>query len=195
MAEDDWKRRLPNALSYARMVLTGLMFVAVYFQDKALYVVFVLLAVVTDLLDGPIARRYRVETAEGANLDSISDFAFYLTLVGCTYIWVPDIVMVILPAVVVLAILYTAMLIVSRAVRGLMGYHNRFTRAAATAGVVLGLWLVVFGFTWVGIAAMGVLLVLDLGQRAWNLMKHVRERRAVARSAPSGAATPSARER
>ncbi|HVL49664.1 MAG TPA: CDP-alcohol phosphatidyltransferase family protein [Candidatus Thermoplasmatota archaeon] len=172
-----WKRQLPNALSYARFALTAATFAVVLAGDKALYVVLVLLAVVTDLLDGPLARRWGVEDARGANLDSLSDYAFYLSLLVWTFLWAPEYILARWPLAAVFAVAYTSINLASMIARGLIGYHNRYTRLAATYGVVLALWIAVVGPDDIALAGLVAILVLDLAQRTWRLLAHVRARR------------------
>ena len=74
------RKHIPNFLSVLRMVLSlALLMVGsktVFFW--ALY----LFAGVTDMLDGFLARRWKVESKVGARLDGIADFVFVM-VVGC----------------------------------------------------------------------------------------------------------------
>jgi phosphatidylglycerophosphate synthase len=64
----------PNILSILRIILSPILF----FINNNL-VLFSLLIIIglTDVLDGYIARKYKIQTAIGAWLDSISDFIYY----------------------------------------------------------------------------------------------------------------------
>ncbi|HKU65587.1 MAG TPA: CDP-alcohol phosphatidyltransferase family protein, partial [Rhizomicrobium sp.] len=71
-------RNIPNALSAYRLgmvpVLAGL---ALTGREK-FFVLLIVISLVSDILDGLIARAFRLQTAFGAKLDSIADDATYI---------------------------------------------------------------------------------------------------------------------
>ncbi len=69
-------RNLPNALSMMRIVLAG----AFPFLAPQWRLIVVIIAAVSDVADGFIARRYNVGSALGALLDAIADKAFVLSV-------------------------------------------------------------------------------------------------------------------
>lgn len=71
------KRHIPNLLSFLRVVLCVLLFFTQ--AATALFWLFYLSAGITDVLDGFLARRWKVECLFGARLDSVADFLFVLT--------------------------------------------------------------------------------------------------------------------
>jgi phosphatidylglycerophosphate synthase len=76
-------RTLVNCLSLSRIGF-ALLFV-VFFQRKVellyLSIAFTLLALVTDVLDGHLARRFRVASIRGRLWDSLGDKAFYVAII------------------------------------------------------------------------------------------------------------------
>ena len=73
---------LPNAVSMSRLVLAAA-FVAL--RDPAARIALLVIASVTDFLDGWLARRTRATTRSGALIDPIADRLFVLTAL-CTYL-------------------------------------------------------------------------------------------------------------
>ena len=73
-------KRIPNILSVSRIVL-GLPLLLVEVMTMPFWVLYVI-AGMTDMLDGFLARRWGVESKFGARLDSLADFVFVLA-VGC----------------------------------------------------------------------------------------------------------------
>ena len=71
-------KQIPNLLSMSRIVLCLplLMVDAITMPFWILY----LIAGLTDMLDGFLARRWRVESKFGARLDSLADFVFVLVV-------------------------------------------------------------------------------------------------------------------
>ena len=73
---------LPNAVSMSRLVLAAA-FVAL--RDPSARVALLVVASVTDVLDGWLARRNQATTRSGALIDPIADRLFVLTAL-CTYL-------------------------------------------------------------------------------------------------------------
>jgi len=72
-------------LSIIRIVL--FLFIIIVAKNNRLLFVIVLLCGLTDVLDGYIARKYKVESKVGAKLDSLGDYTFFLMLVLYFFIW------------------------------------------------------------------------------------------------------------
>ena len=71
-------KRIPNILSVSRIVL-GLPLLLVEVMTMPFWVLYVI-AGMTDMLDGFLARRWGVEGKFGARLDSLADFVFVLAV-------------------------------------------------------------------------------------------------------------------
>ena len=72
-----WVHPIPNALTFGRLALA----VALPFAPPSLRIATVLLAALTDFLDGWIARRFHAGTALGRLLDGVADKAFAASVV------------------------------------------------------------------------------------------------------------------
>ena len=76
-------RYIVNTLSFSRIVF-GMLFV-IFFQKRAdlLYVsiTFCVLASISDLLDGRVARRFGIASIHGRHWDSLGDKAFYVAVI------------------------------------------------------------------------------------------------------------------
>ena len=71
-------KRIPNILSVSRIVL-GLPLLLVEVMTMPFWVLY-LIAGLTDMLDGFLARRWGVESKFGARSDSLADFVYVLTV-------------------------------------------------------------------------------------------------------------------
>jgi CDP-diacylglycerol--glycerol-3-phosphate 3-phosphatidyltransferase len=79
---------LPNAISLGRLVLAPAMIVIAWHQQASLFRAVFTAAVVSDLLDGVLARILNQRTEFGAKLDSWADMATYLALFfGTCILW------------------------------------------------------------------------------------------------------------
>lgn len=74
---------IPNALSaYRILAFPFVLYLALSGQER-LFAIFLVINLVTDILDGFIARRFNLQTHFGAKLDSIADIGTYiLAIVG-----------------------------------------------------------------------------------------------------------------
>lgn len=64
---------VPNVLSLYRIGIAPVIAWFVYAADYRLFTLFFVISLITDILDGFIARRFNLQTAVGARLDSLGD--------------------------------------------------------------------------------------------------------------------------
>jgi len=169
-----WLRRLPLALTLARLPLAGLGFVAVGADRPGWVLAAALAAVATDVLDGFTARRLGVASEFGANLDSMVDFVFYGSVLAWTVWLTPE---VLRPPVSVLlggysaayVLLFLGGLVLARRV----AVHNRLSRIAAAVGTAVALAFIAFGYLWWLLPPLLLVLSADVIQRAGVLGRHL----------------------
>jgi cardiolipin synthase (CMP-forming) len=73
------KLNLPNLLSAYRLVVVPVILWMIYSGRRDAFFTLICVSLVTDILDGWIARHFHLETEFGARLDSLADDATYLT--------------------------------------------------------------------------------------------------------------------
>ncbi len=74
---------VPNLLSFYRLAMAPLIGVLALSEERTLFIVFLCISFVTDVLDGLIARAWNLCTKIGSRLDSIADELTYVAaLVG-----------------------------------------------------------------------------------------------------------------
>ncbi len=69
-------KNIPNSLSLIRMALSVIL---IFINNRFIFLTIYLICGLSDVLDGYIARRYKVESNVGAKLDSLADFIFFIT--------------------------------------------------------------------------------------------------------------------
>jgi cardiolipin synthase (CMP-forming) len=79
-------RQLPNLMSGFRLLAVPVLFALATSGQATAFTVLLIAAMLSDVADGWIARAFGLETATGAFLDSVADWA--LTLVSLYGIWV-----------------------------------------------------------------------------------------------------------
>jgi CDP-diacylglycerol--glycerol-3-phosphate 3-phosphatidyltransferase len=172
-------RYVPNALSGSRVALVAIIYVAAWRHDAALFAVLVLTAVLTDILDGPLARHFGSASKVGANIDSAADLCFYLSLPVWTWMFRPDVVYGHRHLIVALVALYVFVNFLSQAKFGALGVHNRLSRASGTVGVVGTFYVILWGIDTIVYVSIVAILCADLAQRYGALLRAtMRDRRA-----------------
>lgn len=71
-------RNIPNFLSGYRLLMLPVLVFAVFTDHRNLYAWLLCINLITDILDGYLARKFKWESEFGARLDSTADFGTYL---------------------------------------------------------------------------------------------------------------------
>jgi phosphatidylglycerophosphate synthase len=93
-----WSRLAPDALSAARLTLAPVVYLEVAARNFTVALALLAFAVVTDVLDGALARRLKASSARGAYLDAVADFAVLLSAfvalvgIGVCPPWLPAVI-------------------------------------------------------------------------------------------------------
>lgn len=137
---------LPNTLCLLRLALAPVLLLVAWQGRESLFVPVLAAAFLLDTIDGPIARRYHMESELGPRLDSIADTAIYLSLpLGIWWLW-PDLILSEAPYV---AIIVAAVLLPTIAglikFRTVTSYHTWLVKAAAVVTALSTLWLLLGG--------------------------------------------------
>lgn len=74
-----WKKQIPNGLTLSRLVLTPGLLVWLWVGSPRGFLLYGLALVLTDVLDGLLARRWQVMTDRGRDLDGKADMLFHTT--------------------------------------------------------------------------------------------------------------------
>ena len=72
------KLTIPNILSAYRIVIFPLILFFLLNRQEQLFVIFLIISLITDILDGLIARVFNMQSEFGARLDSIADVGTYI---------------------------------------------------------------------------------------------------------------------
>jgi len=86
------KNKIPNILSLARIFSVPILVLSAFNNREYIFIAIFIFALITDVLDGYLARKLNVSSEFGAKLDSWGDMAIYLSLPLCTYWLYPELV-------------------------------------------------------------------------------------------------------
>jgi CDP-diacylglycerol--glycerol-3-phosphate 3-phosphatidyltransferase len=78
---------IPNLLSLYRIIIFPFILWLVLSGYEKLFALFITISLVTDILDGFIARRFKLQTAIGAKLDSWADMGTYILAFLAIYLF------------------------------------------------------------------------------------------------------------
>ncbi len=121
---------VPNTLSFVRAAAVPIMIYLAWIGLSAHYLILLTFALLTDALDGYVARKYKQVTEFGAKLDSWSDFALYMSVLVCAWLLWPDMIRREAPYMALLFVSYIAPIVFGHA------KYGRFTRYHTWATIV-----------------------------------------------------------
>jgi cardiolipin synthase len=138
---------IPNILSIYRLLAFPLLAFLIVVHQERIFAIFFLLSLISDILDGWIARTFNLQTELGAKLDSWADTVTYIAGFWAIYSFkLPEILPHIFGLLTFLAAwlaLYVAMFLKFKSVVGLHTYAFKITAYLQGACMMALLW---FGF-------------------------------------------------
>ncbi len=139
----------PNVLSAFRVLCVPLLLALAWNGATGIFLILFALALLSDVLDGVLARRLGQESEFGARLDQWADFALWVSFpVGARWLW-PEIVLREAPYVILAIVcLLLPTTIAYAKYRSVPGYHTWSAKLSAVLmGVAVPL-LLIFDFAW-----------------------------------------------
>ena len=108
---------IPNALTLLRIILTPIIIILGTTNHYNTAIILIIIACITDLFDGKLARKWNTVTVIGAKMDMIADKVFAVGLVACLIrkfnLFIPIIILEILISIVNLYSYYKTSIIKS----------------------------------------------------------------------------------
>lgn len=126
---------LPNMITSSRFVMLPFLLALAWAQKPKMFLMVLVFALLTDCVDGIVARRLGQTTDFGANLDSWADFATYMAMPVCAWWLWPQIMRREAPFVIAVLASYLVPVILGACkYRRLPSHH---TWAAKTSAVMM----------------------------------------------------------
>jgi CDP-diacylglycerol--glycerol-3-phosphate 3-phosphatidyltransferase len=140
-------KRVPNILSASRIGIAPVLLYLAWFGHKNFFIIFLVISLLSDALDGFLARKFNAVTETGAKLDSIGDLATYSVLPFCAWWLWPAIIQREAMYVVIAVVAYFLPLIAGIVkFHQIPSYHTYGAKAAAVIMSVAMLLLFMTGF-------------------------------------------------
>lgn len=173
------KMTIPNILSLSRIAAAPFLILASYYGSEKLFFMLFTLMLVSDVLDGYIARKLHQCSKLGSKLDSIGDFVTYLSLpLSVWWLW-PEIIKTELLCIVTAVVVYLLPGVVALVkFRQPVAYHTWLTKLTAVAmsgGIILLLFtknslMFHFGIAVLALEAVeNILITLTLSRPQTNV--------------------------
>lgn len=164
-------RAIPNMLSLLRLLSVPVLLGLAWFQQPLAFLALLLVSILSDAVDGWLARRFDAVTSLGIRLDSMADFALYVAVpLGGWWLW---------PDLLLREALWIALIVVGYALPGalalirfrrLSSYHT-WSAKFAVAMSALGLFvLFAFDVAWLLHIGAPLALLAGLEQSAITLI-------------------------
>lgn len=138
---------VPNLLSLYRLLISPYILYLALTGQENLYAVFICISLISDVLDGNIARFFRLQTRFGASLDNIADiFTYVLAFIGIFTFKAEEMMTVIVPFSIFLGVLILSYIVAFARFKKVPGMHLYL---AVSSGYAQGIFIFVlfaFGF-------------------------------------------------
>lgn len=89
----EWKARIPDMLSYSRIVMVLPLLAIAYFKLRVVFLIVYCLTMLTDAFDGFLARRWKVHSEKGAAADAVPDVVLGIASIPMLYLLLPEVFM------------------------------------------------------------------------------------------------------
>ncbi len=154
---------IPNVLSVMRLLTVPLLIFFSYKGYSTIFLSLLTFSFVTDALDGAIARKFNLQSSLGAKLDSLADFAVYLTIPICAWLLWPEVIrQEMFYVVAILCSVVLPVLICIFKFGNYPSYHTWLTKIAAVFMAISSIVLFLGGTVWLFHAAVVVCVLASL---------------------------------
>lgn len=158
-------RSVPNAISFARLLATPVLLGSVLLQRQVLFKWLLLACLVSDILDGLIARAFNLRSQAGASLDSVADWLVALNMVAGIFMFQRAFLAAHYREVLLVLVFFASEAAVAILRYGkLSSFHTLLNRIAAYAQGIFVMSLFIWGYKGWIFKPMIVLSILDCAE-------------------------------
>ena len=142
--------RIPNILSGFRILTVPFLFFLAWKQYTGAFIGLLLISLLTDAVDGYLARKFNVSSTLGTKLDSWGDMAIYFTIPVCAWWLYPELIKQEALFVSIAIVAYVAPLLAGiLKFKRIPSYHTYMANIAAVFMSTAIFILFIIQFTWV----------------------------------------------
>ena len=171
---------IPNILSLYRILIFPFILYLIIVEKESLFALFITISLLTDILDGLIARVFKMQTAIGARLDSWADLGTYILAFLAIYIFkwneIAPYSFLLVVFAIVMFVSYIAVFLKFKGLIGLHTYMFKITGYVQGAFIIVlfvwgfKVWYYYFSISWGILACIEeILIILILSKPASNV--------------------------
>ena len=171
---------IPNILSLYRILIFPFILYLIIVEKESLFALFITISLLTDILDGFIARVFKMQTSIGARLDSWADLGTYILAFLAIYIFkwndIEPYSFLLLVFAIVMLVSYIAVFLKFKGLIGLHTYMFKITGYVQGAFIIVlfvwgfKVWYYYFSISWGILACIEeILIILILSKPASNV--------------------------
>jgi cardiolipin synthase (CMP-forming) len=140
----------PNIISACRLATVPILFLCIFTNREILFTWILLAALISDIVDGAIARAFNMITRLGASLDSAADMGTYISAIAGIFAFKMDFIRLYWPAIVLVLVFYVLEKFSSfmRYRRIFNAFHTYLSKITAYAQGAFVVSLFLFGYRW-----------------------------------------------
>jgi CDP-diacylglycerol--glycerol-3-phosphate 3-phosphatidyltransferase len=144
------KYNIPNIISVCRIASVPVMIWCIFTNKETLFTWLLAGALISDILDGVIARIFNMITKLGSFLDSLGDMGTYISAVAGIFVFKMDFIRNYWPAISAIVGMYILEKVFSflRYKKLFNAFHTYLSKITAYAQGAFAVSLFVFGFKW-----------------------------------------------
>ena len=156
-----WCRYIPNAISLARIGAAPFLLAAALAERRGYFRWLLLACLLSDIVDGWIARTFRLTSRLGASLDSVADLLVQVVGVAGLWIFYKETVVAHRALLMMVVALYLAEVLIALLRYGrISSFHTVLVRIAAYAQGIFIISLFFWGYVpWIFYGAMGLCIL------------------------------------
>jgi len=116
---------IPNVITSYRLFMAPVILYFIISGQEALFAIFLVINLLTDVIDGYIARRFKMETEIGARLDAFADyFTYILVFIGLFVFKLDDLKPYLVSAIIFISMLVLTVIVSLIKFRKFHSYHT-----------------------------------------------------------------------
>lgn len=162
---------IPNILSILRIILTIPLLYSAITNEKILFLIIFIIGGLTDILDGAIARKFKITSAFGSKLDSIADYIFYPIGLASLFFLTPEIILENKILMITTGILALMLIIIKILSKKFITPHHYLSKIAAISVYILIVFTIIFGYNQIITFILIAIVILGLFKNYQLLLK------------------------
>ncbi len=138
---------IPNVITSYRLIMFPVILYFTLSGKEKLFSIFLVINLVTDFLDGFIARKFHMETEIGAKLDSLADdFTYVLAFIGLFVFKIDDLRPHLVSFIIFISMLVLTIIVSLIKFRKFPSFHRYITKISGYIQTFFFICLFAFGF-------------------------------------------------